>query len=585
MSSAPCAARLRRDGRQRDREVVAAAAGREDDGGGRGHRGAALGYGRRVILLLHNRYRVLGGEERAVDDLAWLIREHLGEDVEVLRARLGRASARGRGARAAARRPAARGGGRRGAPHRRARRARPQRPPDVRLARAGRGARGGRARRAAPAQLPARLRRSGSASRAARTARAATGATRCPGVRLNCRGGSRAEAAVYARGARALAAAARGERGRLRRPERVRAVAPARARRAGRRSRVGAAVGAAGVRGASSAARRRATCSTRAGSPRRRACWTRSPPAGAPDCRWWSPGDGPALERVPRARRDAPRAAGAGGRWPQLRAGAAVAIVPVALRGDPAARRAGGDGRRAAAWSRRAAAVSRRRCPRRASCPPGDVDALAARLRRAVAATPPRASARWPRVRELSAPGAGRRRAAGRLRRRRGLTDAPTRACARARSAQVPTPRRPAELRAPRGDGSRQERNDLARARAARGGLGRGRARSASCVDRGLLARPDVVRAERGAVAGAAAARPRRRRRTRSRASARRRRRSRGLAAVERQAAEDRDHAALAERVLARAVDVGEAQARRPSGPCSSPKRRSSPRRRASPCP
>jgi glycosyltransferase involved in cell wall biosynthesis len=37
-----------------------------------------------VILLLHNRYRVLGGEERAVEDLAWLIREHLGEDVEVL---------------------------------------------------------------------------------------------------------------------------------------------------------------------------------------------------------------------------------------------------------------------------------------------------------------------------------------------------------------------------------------------------------------------------------------------------------------------------------------------------------------------
>jgi len=37
-----------------------------------------------VILLLHNRYRVPGGEERAVADLAWLIREHLGEDVEVL---------------------------------------------------------------------------------------------------------------------------------------------------------------------------------------------------------------------------------------------------------------------------------------------------------------------------------------------------------------------------------------------------------------------------------------------------------------------------------------------------------------------
>jgi glycosyltransferase involved in cell wall biosynthesis len=38
----------------------------------------------RVRALLHNRYRVPGGEERAVEDLAWLIREHLGEDVEVL---------------------------------------------------------------------------------------------------------------------------------------------------------------------------------------------------------------------------------------------------------------------------------------------------------------------------------------------------------------------------------------------------------------------------------------------------------------------------------------------------------------------
>ena len=39
---------------------------------------------RPVILFLHHRYRVTGGEERAVDDLAWLVREHLGEDAEVL---------------------------------------------------------------------------------------------------------------------------------------------------------------------------------------------------------------------------------------------------------------------------------------------------------------------------------------------------------------------------------------------------------------------------------------------------------------------------------------------------------------------
>jgi len=37
-----------------------------------------------VILQLHHRYRHPGGEERAVADLAWLIRTELGEDVEVL---------------------------------------------------------------------------------------------------------------------------------------------------------------------------------------------------------------------------------------------------------------------------------------------------------------------------------------------------------------------------------------------------------------------------------------------------------------------------------------------------------------------
>jgi glycosyltransferase involved in cell wall biosynthesis len=51
---------------------------------------------RRVILFLHNRYCVPGGEERVVDDLVWLVREHLGEDAERLErdsAALGRARA------------------------------------------------------------------------------------------------------------------------------------------------------------------------------------------------------------------------------------------------------------------------------------------------------------------------------------------------------------------------------------------------------------------------------------------------------------------------------------------------------------
>jgi glycosyltransferase involved in cell wall biosynthesis len=37
-----------------------------------------------MILLLHNRYRAPGGEERAVEDLAWLIRTELGESAAVL---------------------------------------------------------------------------------------------------------------------------------------------------------------------------------------------------------------------------------------------------------------------------------------------------------------------------------------------------------------------------------------------------------------------------------------------------------------------------------------------------------------------
>lgn len=38
----------------------------------------------RLILQLHNRYRTIGGEERVVEDLMWLAREHLGEPAELL---------------------------------------------------------------------------------------------------------------------------------------------------------------------------------------------------------------------------------------------------------------------------------------------------------------------------------------------------------------------------------------------------------------------------------------------------------------------------------------------------------------------
>ena len=152
-----------------------------------------------MILLLHNRYRLPGGEEHAVEDLAWLIRTELGEEVEVLE-RDSAALGRGRAA--------------------------------LGLLRGG----------LAPDEVAAAVRRTGArvvhahnvqpslgwrALAAARDAGArvvlhlhnyrlvcAVGTcftrgedcTRChgrntlPGVRLNCRGGSRAESAAYGAG-------------------------------------------------------------------------------------------------------------------------------------------------------------------------------------------------------------------------------------------------------------------------------------------------------------------------------------------------------------------------------------------------
>jgi glycosyltransferase involved in cell wall biosynthesis len=37
-----------------------------------------------VVLFVHNRYRTTGGEERAVEELAWVVRERLGEPVQLL---------------------------------------------------------------------------------------------------------------------------------------------------------------------------------------------------------------------------------------------------------------------------------------------------------------------------------------------------------------------------------------------------------------------------------------------------------------------------------------------------------------------
>jgi glycosyltransferase involved in cell wall biosynthesis len=49
-----------------------------------------------MVLFLHNRYRTTGGEERVVEDLLWLVREHIGEPATLLTrdsADLGRARA------------------------------------------------------------------------------------------------------------------------------------------------------------------------------------------------------------------------------------------------------------------------------------------------------------------------------------------------------------------------------------------------------------------------------------------------------------------------------------------------------------
>jgi glycosyltransferase involved in cell wall biosynthesis len=153
-----------------------------------------------MILFLHNRYRTPGGEERAVEELMTLVREELGEDAELLErdsATLGRARAA---------RGLLRGG---------------LDPADVAVAVKRTGARIVHAHNLNPSFGPRAL-------HAAREAGARTvlhlhnyrlvcavgtcfnsrgeDCTRCrgmntwPGVRLNCRSGSRLEAAAYAFG-------------------------------------------------------------------------------------------------------------------------------------------------------------------------------------------------------------------------------------------------------------------------------------------------------------------------------------------------------------------------------------------------
>ena len=370
-------------------------------------RGERLGLAARVILLLHHRYRHAGGEERAVEDLAWLIREHLGEDVEVLERDSAALEPRGRGARAARAAgcaPSEVGDGR--AAHRRAGRARAQH----------------RTRRSAGARWPRRARRargscctctttgssarSARASRTARTARAATAATRCPGVRLNCRGGSRAEAAAYAAGL-ALWQRRLAERGRRdRRAERVRAATACAS--SARRSADARVLGSVQREFADALARRRRRvrarrrpADAREGVRRRGRGLPR-----APGCRSWSPATA----------RSAPR-------WSARAAGDARFVGHVApgrarraARAAPRSRsspRATPRSCRSPRWRRwppgcpsspRAPAGSSEAVPEEGLYPPGDVDALARPAHARSGATRRPASARWPRARERCAP-------------------------------------------------------------------------------------------------------------------------------------------------------------------------------------
>jgi glycosyltransferase involved in cell wall biosynthesis len=152
-----------------------------------------------VILLLHHRYRIPGGEERAVEDLRWLIETELGEPAQVLE----------RDSAAVSGRDAARGL-LRGGLH----------PEEVAAAVARTGARvvhahnvqptfGWRAlaaARAAGARVVLHLHNYRMVCAVGTCFTRGEDCTRCharntlPGVALNCRGGSRAESAAYAAG-------------------------------------------------------------------------------------------------------------------------------------------------------------------------------------------------------------------------------------------------------------------------------------------------------------------------------------------------------------------------------------------------
>jgi glycosyltransferase involved in cell wall biosynthesis len=152
-----------------------------------------------VILLVHNRYRVPGGEERAVEDLAWLIRTELGEEAEVLTrdsAELGR----GRAALGLLR------GGLEPADVATAVRRTGARVVHAHNVQPSLGWRSLAAARDAGARVVLHLHNYRLVCAVGTCFTRGEDCTRChgrntwPGVRLNCRGGSRAESAAYGAG-------------------------------------------------------------------------------------------------------------------------------------------------------------------------------------------------------------------------------------------------------------------------------------------------------------------------------------------------------------------------------------------------
>jgi glycosyltransferase involved in cell wall biosynthesis len=152
-----------------------------------------------MILLLHHRYRVPGGEERAVEDLAWLIPHALGEPAEVLERDSGALGGRDAGLGLLA------GGLRPGEVAEAVRRTR------ARVVHAHNitptfGWRALAAARDAGARVVLHLHNYRLVCAVGTCFTRGEDCTRChgrhtwPGVRLNCRGGSRAESAAYGAG-------------------------------------------------------------------------------------------------------------------------------------------------------------------------------------------------------------------------------------------------------------------------------------------------------------------------------------------------------------------------------------------------